>query len=132
MLLLIQVKRLAERLNDALAKGSWRRACALVVRKRAESRACLLAAHWVENFAGNTTRLALPAFRPVGQIIPRRWGAEHAHGRMGRALRRRGQNRDLAGALWWHERWLPGVIARLEKAITCTRRVAAGLTRRSL
>jgi hypothetical protein len=28
-------------------------------------------------------------------------------------------NRDLAGALWWHERWLPGVIARLEKAITC-------------
>jgi hypothetical protein len=29
------------------------------------------------------------------------------------------ERRDLAGALWWHERWLPGVIARLEKAITC-------------
>ena len=28
-------------------------------------------------------------------------------------------NRDLAGALWWYERWLPGVIARLEKAIGC-------------
>jgi hypothetical protein len=28
-------------------------------------------------------------------------------------------NRDLAGALWWHERWLPGAIARLEKAINC-------------
>jgi hypothetical protein len=28
-------------------------------------------------------------------------------------------NRDLPGALWWHERWLPGVLARLEKAIGC-------------
>ena len=28
-------------------------------------------------------------------------------------------NRDLAGALWWYERWLPGVIARLDKAIAC-------------
>jgi hypothetical protein len=28
-------------------------------------------------------------------------------------------NRDLSAALWWHERWLPGVIARLVKAIHC-------------
>jgi hypothetical protein len=28
-------------------------------------------------------------------------------------------NRDLAAALWWHERWLPGVLARLGKAIPC-------------
>jgi hypothetical protein len=28
-------------------------------------------------------------------------------------------NRDLAGALWWHERWLPGVLGRLAKSITC-------------
>jgi|SRR5579859_635956 len=28
-------------------------------------------------------------------------------------------NRDLASALWWHERWLPGVLGRLEKAIKC-------------
>jgi hypothetical protein len=28
-------------------------------------------------------------------------------------------NRDLSGALWWHERWLPGVLARLAKAIRC-------------
>ncbi len=28
-------------------------------------------------------------------------------------------NRDLAGALWWHERWLPGVLARLKDAIRC-------------
>ena len=28
-------------------------------------------------------------------------------------------NRDLAGALWWHERWLPGVLARLAAAIKC-------------
>jgi hypothetical protein len=29
------------------------------------------------------------------------------------------ERRELADALVWHERWLPGVIARLEKAITC-------------
>lgn len=28
-------------------------------------------------------------------------------------------NRDLGGALWWHERWLPGVLTRLEQAIKC-------------
>jgi hypothetical protein len=28
-------------------------------------------------------------------------------------------NRDLQAALWFHERWLPGVMARLEKAIRC-------------
>jgi hypothetical protein len=28
-------------------------------------------------------------------------------------------NRDLAGALWLHERWLPGILARLAKAIQC-------------
>jgi hypothetical protein len=28
-------------------------------------------------------------------------------------------NRDLAGALWWHERWLPGALGRLTKSITC-------------
>ena len=30
-------------------------------------------------------------------------------------------NRDLQGALWWHERWLPDVLARLEKSIRCDR-----------
>jgi hypothetical protein len=29
------------------------------------------------------------------------------------------ENRDLAGALVWHERWLPGVLARLADAIKC-------------
>jgi hypothetical protein len=29
------------------------------------------------------------------------------------------ENRDLAGALVWHERWLPGALARLSKAIPC-------------
>jgi hypothetical protein len=28
-------------------------------------------------------------------------------------------NRDLGAALWWHERWLPGTLARLAKAIPC-------------
>lgn len=28
-------------------------------------------------------------------------------------------NRDLQGALWWHERWLPDALGRLEKSIRC-------------
>jgi regulator of replication initiation timing len=28
-------------------------------------------------------------------------------------------NRDLSAALWWHERWLPGSLTRLVKAIRC-------------
>jgi hypothetical protein len=28
-------------------------------------------------------------------------------------------NRDLAGALAWHDRYLPGVLARLKDAIQC-------------
>ena len=29
------------------------------------------------------------------------------------------RNRDLSGALWFHERWLPGALARLDRAIYC-------------
>ncbi len=29
------------------------------------------------------------------------------------------ERRELAGALVWHERWLPGVLSRLDGAITC-------------
>ena len=29
------------------------------------------------------------------------------------------ENRDLAAALWWHERWLPGVLSRLAAAVKC-------------
>ena len=28
-------------------------------------------------------------------------------------------NRHLAAALWWHERWLPGFLARLTAAVKC-------------
>jgi hypothetical protein len=28
-------------------------------------------------------------------------------------------NQNLAGALWWHERWFPGVLTRLDQAIRC-------------
>ena len=36
------------------------------------------------------------------------------------------ENRDLAAALWWHERWLPGVLSRLTAAVKCD---AAGCRR---
>ena len=44
-------------------------------------------------------------------------------------------NRALAGRLWWHERWLPGVLARLKDAIRCDVagcRLATALSRGSV
>ena len=29
------------------------------------------------------------------------------------------ENRALQDALWWHERWLPGVLSRLAAAVKC-------------
>ena len=34
-------------------------------------------------------------------------------------------NRDLSGALWWHERWLQGVLARLSGPSLAMRLAAA-------
>ena len=75
--------------------------------------------HWVEDFARKhyPAYLArLPACWPnhpeaVWELSTLRAEHERVYGDE--------ENRDLAGALWWYERWLPGVIARLEKAVTC-------------
>lgn len=40
-------------------------------------------------------------------------------------------NRDLSAALWWHERWLPGTLARLVKAIPCDEVGCQGPDRRA-
>lgn len=120
MLLLVAVKQLARRLDEALAKrrlapppAPWW--CV----SEAEGRPMLAELRsWVDftttHYPAYMARL--PACWPnhpeaVWELSTLKAEWERVYGDE--------DNRDLAGALWWHERWLPGVIARLGKAITC-------------
>jgi hypothetical protein len=121
MLLLVQVKRLAKKLNDALAKKEptsppapwW---CV----SEAEIRSMLAELHhWVDDFAGKQYPAYMARLRPCWPNHPEAvWELSTLMAEWERVYGD-ADNRDLAGALWWHERWLPGVIARLDKAITC-------------
>jgi hypothetical protein len=120
MRLLLEVKHLTEKLNDALAKrklapppAPWWHVDAVEGRKMlAELR------EWVED--------AKKHYPDYLARLPACW-ANHPEALWELStLRAEWQrvygdedNRDLAGALWWHERWLPGVIGRLTKAIDC-------------
>lgn len=119
--LLAEVKALAEQLEQALEKRQLTPPAApWWCVTEAEGRSMLAELrHWVEDFARKhyPAYLArLPACWPnhpeaVWELSTLRAEHERVYGDE--------DNRDLAGALWWYERWLPGVIARLEKAITC-------------
>ena len=133
MLLLVQVKRLAERLNDALAKRQlapppapwWRVSEAEFQSMLAELR------HWVESFARKHYPAYVARLPPCWPNHPEAvWELSTLMAEWERVYGD-ADNRDLAGALWWHERWLPGCIARLEKAITCDEAGCRRLTRRS-
>jgi hypothetical protein len=121
LMLRLEVKRLAQRLDGALDKrrlapppAPWW--CV----SEAEGRKLLAELRsWVDEFA----RKHYPAYlarvpacwanhpEAVWELSTLRAEWERVYGDE--------DNRDLAGALWWHERWLPGTIGRLEKAITC-------------
>ena len=121
MVLLVKVKQLAERLNDALAKRRLAPPPAPWWGTDENETRSMLAElrHWVENFAKKhypAYMARLPACWPnhpeaVWELSTLMTEWERIYGDT--------DNRDLAGALWWYERWLPGVIARLDKAITC-------------
>jgi hypothetical protein len=119
--LLVEVKHLREALGDALDKNQlapppapwW---CV----DRAEGEKMLEALRqWVETFL----RRHYPGYMTR---LPRCWAnhpeavwelgnlqAEHQR------IYADPDNRDLAGALTWHDRWLPGVLGRLDAAIKC-------------
>jgi len=121
MRLLLEVKHLAEKLNEALDKRRlapppapwWCVPSAEGQKMLGELR------RWVEEFARKhyPDYLArLPACwanhpEAVWELSTLRAEWERVYGDE--------DNRDLAGALWWHERWLPGAVARLAKAISC-------------
>ncbi len=123
LMLRLEVKQLAQRLTEALEKRRLAPPPApwwYVGVGEAEGRKMLAELRrWVEEFA----RRHYPAYMAR---LPACW-ANHPEAVWELSTLRAEwervyddeDNRDLAGALWWHERWLPGVIARLEKAITC-------------
>ena len=75
--------------------------------------------HWVEDFARKQYPAYMARLRPCWPNHPEAvWELSTLMAEWERVYGD-ADNRDLAGALWWHERWLPGVIARLDKAITC-------------
>ena len=121
MTLLLQVKRLRERLDEALAKRQldpppapwW---CV----DEAEGRAMLTElSEWVEAFL----RRHYPGY---AARLPRCW-ANHPEAVWELStLRAEWQriygdedNRDLQGALTWHDRWFPGVLGRLAASVKC-------------
>lgn len=121
MMLLLEVKHLRERLDEAVAKRQlapppapwW-------VVDEAEGRAMLTELRkWVETFL----RRHYPGY---AARLPRCW-ANHSEAVWELSTLRAeweriyaaADNRDLAGALVWHDRWLPGVLARLAGSITC-------------
>lgn len=121
MVLLVEVKRLRERLEKAIDARQltpppapwWCIGEAEGTAMLAELRA------WVEDFA----RRHYPGYM---DRLPRCW-ANHPEAVWELStLRAEWQriyddedNRDLQGALAWHNKWLPGVLARLQAAIKC-------------
>ena len=121
MVLLLEVKRLRERLDEALAKrqlepppAPWWRV------DEAKGKAMLAElCEWVEEFArrhypGYMTRLpGCWANHPEAvwelSTLSAEW--ERVYGDP--------DNRDLQGALMWHDKWFPGVLARLAASIKC-------------
>jgi hypothetical protein len=121
MTVLLQVKRLRKRLDEALAKHQldpppapwW-------VVGEAEGRAMLADLRgWVEEFA----RRHYPGYMTR---LPRCWTNHPEAVWELSTLRAEWEriysdedNRDLQGALAWHDRWLPGVLGRLAASIKC-------------
>ena len=121
MTLLLEVKKLRERLDKALAKGEldppyapwW-------VVSRAESQAMLAElCEWVESFLR-------PHYPGYMARLPRCW-ANHAEAVWELSTLRAEwgrvyddpDNRDLMGALIWHDKFFPDVLARLAGSIKC-------------
>jgi hypothetical protein len=121
MMLLLEVKRLRECLDEALDKRKlapppapwW---CV----DEAEGRAMLAELReWVETFL----RRHYPGY---AARLPRCWASHPEAVWELSTLRAEWErvyaaedNRDLQGALTWHDRWFPGVLARLAASVKC-------------
>jgi hypothetical protein len=121
MKLLLEVKRLRERLDKALEGGELEEPQAPWWCVGADEGRAMLAdlTGWVETFL----RRHYPGY---AARLPRCW-ANHPEAVWELStLRAEWQriyddpdNRDLQGALIWHDKWFPGVLGRLAAAVRC-------------
>jgi hypothetical protein len=121
MTLLLQVKQLRERLDEALARHQIEPVPApWWCTGEAEGKAMLAElGEWTETFL----RRHYPGY---AARLPRCW-ANHPEAVWELSTLRAEweriyadeDNRDLAGALVWHDRYLPGVLARLADSVKC-------------
>jgi hypothetical protein len=122
MTVLLEVKRLRERLDDAIAKRAAADPPApyLLGLSREEHAARVAEVRaWVE-------RVGLGQYPGYFASLPPCWAAHpdaviELSTLMTEWARIYGDpaSRPLHDALWWHERWLPGCLSRLAQAITC-------------
>jgi hypothetical protein len=121
MTLLVEVKRLRERIDEAVASHQLKPPPApWWVVGEAEGRAMLADLRgWVDEFA----RRHYPGYT---DRLPRCW-ANHPEAVWELSTLRAEweriysdpDNRDLQGALTWHDKWFPGVLGRLAASIKC-------------
>ena len=121
MTLLLEVKHLRERLDEALDKRQLKPPPApWWCVDEAEGRAMLAELReWVETFlrrhypgyAGRLPRCYANHPEAVWELSTLRAEWERIYADE--------DNRDLAGALVWHDRYLPGVLARLAGSVKC-------------
>jgi hypothetical protein len=121
MTLLLEVKRLRERLDEALAKRQLESVPAPWWCVGAAEGKAMLAelSEWVEDFA----RRHYPGYMTR---LPRCWASHPEAVWELSTLRAEWQriyadtdNGDLQGALTWHDRWFPGVLGRLAASVKC-------------
>jgi hypothetical protein len=122
MVLLLEVKKLSEKIDAAIARRQADEPAAPywagLDRDEYAARLGELR-EWVEQFA----RVQWPAYMTK---IPECWAAHpEAVWELSNLMTEWGRihadadNRDLQAALWFFERWLPGVLGRLAAAVKC-------------
>ena len=121
MTLLLEVKRLRERLDEAVARRQlepvpapwW---CV----GEAEGRAMLAELRgWVEEFLRPTIPGTWPGSRAAGRTTRRPCGSCRRCGPSGSGSTATRTTGTCRAPSTWHDRWLPGVLARLAASVKC-------------
>jgi hypothetical protein len=122
MVMLRAIKQLGEKLDEAVRKRAADDPQAPVwIRLDEEERAARLAVlrDWVEKFARPQYPKYLAKLPSCWESHPEAvWELSNLMTEWVRVYADP-ENRPLQDALWWHERWLPGVLNRLAQAYNC-------------
>ena len=121
-MLRLQVKQLTEQLDEAIEAHRLKPPPApyWVGLPEPEFRAQITELReWVETFLRSHYPEYVSVLRPCWTAHPAAvWELSTLRAEWLRIYDRE-KDRELAGALTWHERWFPGVLARIQKAVPC-------------